>query len=237
MLAQHLHHPQHQVRGGDAFRQAAGQPKADHIGNEHGHGLAEHGRLRFDAANAPAEHAEAVDHGGVAVGSDQGVRIGQRPAVLRAGPNGLGQVLQIDLVANAGAGRHDAKVVKCRLPPAQKTVTLLVAGHLHFDVVAERPGIAEAINHHRVVDDQIDGRKGIDEIGIKARIDHGAAHGGQIGHRRYAGEVLHEHPSRTIGDFLGTRGVVPPIGQRFNVAARHGGAVLVAEQVLQQDLE
>ena len=237
VLAQHLHHPQHQVRGGDAFRQAAGQPKADHIGNEHGHRLAEHGRLRLNAAHAPAEHAEAVDHGGVAVGSDQGVGVGQGAAVLRTGPNGLGQMLQVDLVANAGAGRHDAKIVKRRLPPAQETVTLLVAGHLHFDVVAERPCIAEAINHHRVVDDQIDGREGIDEAGVEARIDHGAAHGGQIGHRRYAGEVLHEHPGRTIGDLFGARGVVRPIGQRFDVAARHGGAVLVAKQVLQQDLE
>jgi hypothetical protein len=42
--------------------------------------LAEHGGFRLDAADAPAEHAEAVDHGGVRIGADAGVGIGDRLA-------------------------------------------------------------------------------------------------------------------------------------------------------------
>ena len=92
---QHLHHAQHEVGGGDAFRQAPVSLKPTTSGSEHGDRLAEHGGLRLDAAHAPAEHAEAVDHGGVAVGADQGVGVGQRAAVLghgskRLGPNAPG---------------------------------------------------------------------------------------------------------------------------------------------------
>ncbi len=38
--------------------------------------LAEHGRLGLDAADAPAEHGEAVDHRGMRIGADQRVGIG-----------------------------------------------------------------------------------------------------------------------------------------------------------------
>ena len=72
---------QHQVGGGDAFLQLAGQLEADDLRDQHRHRLAEHGRLGLDAADAPAEHAEAVDHGGVAVGADQGVGEGDGMAV------------------------------------------------------------------------------------------------------------------------------------------------------------
>src|SRR3546814_11449014 len=80
------------------------------------------GGLGLDAADAPAEHREAVHHGGVAVGADQGVRIGQRLAVLVLGPDHLREVFQVHLVADAGARRHHAEVVECRLAPAQERV-------------------------------------------------------------------------------------------------------------------
>ena len=44
--------------------------------------LAEHHGLGLDAAHAPAQHAEAVDHRGVRVGADQGVREGDGLAAL-----------------------------------------------------------------------------------------------------------------------------------------------------------
>jgi hypothetical protein len=73
LLAQHLGDAQHQVGGGGAFGQLAGELEADDLGHEHVHGLAEHDGLGLDAAHAPAQHAQAVDHGGVAVGADQRV--------------------------------------------------------------------------------------------------------------------------------------------------------------------
>ena len=76
LLAQHLGDGEHQVGGGGAFRQGAGQLEADDLGDQHRDRLAQHGRLRLDAADAPAQHRQAVDHGGVAVGADHGVGIG-----------------------------------------------------------------------------------------------------------------------------------------------------------------
>ena len=38
-------------------------------------GLPEHASFRFDSAHAPADNAEAIDHGGVGIGADERVRI------------------------------------------------------------------------------------------------------------------------------------------------------------------
>ena len=128
--AQHLGDGQYQIGCGRAFLERAGQLEADHLGNEHGDRLAEHRRLGLDAADAPAEHGEAVDHRRVAVGADAGIRIGDGFAVLRAGPHGLGQIFDIDLVADAGARRHDPEIVEGRRAPAQEFVTLAVCARI-----------------------------------------------------------------------------------------------------------
>ncbi len=65
LLAQHLRDGQHQVGGGHALVELSCQAHADDFGNEHGDRLTQHRRFRLDAADAPAQYAEAVDHGGV----------------------------------------------------------------------------------------------------------------------------------------------------------------------------
>ncbi|GIX63876.1 mitochondrial import receptor subunit Tom40 [Babesia caballi] len=67
--------------------------EADHLRQHHGNGLAEHGGLGLDAADAPAEHAQAVDHGGVGVGPDDGVGVEQAVAV----KDGASEELQVYL--------------------------------------------------------------------------------------------------------------------------------------------
>ena len=74
-LAQHLRDGQRQVGGGDAFAQRAGQVHADDVRREEIDRLAEHARLGFDAADAPADDAEAVDHRRVRIRADQRVGI------------------------------------------------------------------------------------------------------------------------------------------------------------------
>ncbi len=56
LLAQHLGDRQHEVGRGHAFLQRAGDLEADHFREQHRLGLAEHGGLGLDAADAPAEH-------------------------------------------------------------------------------------------------------------------------------------------------------------------------------------
>ena len=77
LLAQHLRDGQHEVGRGDALAQLAGQLEADDLRDQHRDRLAEHRRLGLDAADAPAEHGEAVDHRGVRVGADERVGIGE----------------------------------------------------------------------------------------------------------------------------------------------------------------
>ena len=86
LLAQHLGDGQHQVGRRRALAHLAVQAEADHLRDQHRHRLAQHGRLGLDAAHAPAQHAQAVDHGGVRVGADQRVGIGQRRARLALVP-------------------------------------------------------------------------------------------------------------------------------------------------------
>ena len=138
VLAQHLGDGEHDVGRGDAGWDLAGQLEADDARDEHRDGLAEHRGLGLDAADAPAEHAEAVDHRGVRVGADAGVGVGAQHAVDRAVVDDLGQVLDVDLVHDAGARRDDLEVVERGLAPAQELVALAVALVLDLDVALER---------------------------------------------------------------------------------------------------
>ena len=63
------------VGRGDAFTQAASEVHADNFRSQEIHGLAEHSRLGLNAAHAPADDAEAVDHSGVGIGADERVGI------------------------------------------------------------------------------------------------------------------------------------------------------------------
>ena len=237
LLAEHLGDGQDQIGGGRAFRQGTGQAEADDFRDQHGDGLAQHGRLGLDAADAPAEHGQAVDHGGVAVGADHGVGIGDGRLALCHGPDGLGQVLEVHLVADAGAGGHDAEIVEGRRAPAQEFVALDVALIFALDVLVEGAGCAEMVDHDRVVDDQINRVQRIDLRGVGAEGRHGVAHGGQVDDGGNAGEVLHQDAGRAEGDLVLDRALVlEPGGDGFQVGFADGNTVLVAQQVLQQHL-
>jgi hypothetical protein len=212
-------------------------PTTSGITDHHGNRLAQHGRLGLDAADAPAEHRQAVDHGGVAVGAHTGVRVGQGGATVLLGPDHLGQVFQIDLVADAGAGRHDPEVVEGALAPAQKGVALAVALELHLHVFLKRARGAEGIDHDRVVDHQINRRQGIDLARIAAQVVHRFAHGGQIDHGGNAGEILQQDPRRAVGNLPVGAPLSQPRPHGADVVGRDRAAVLVAQQVFQQDFE
>ncbi len=176
-LAQHLRHGEHEIGRGDAFLELAVELHADHFRQQHRIGLAKHGGFRLDAADAPAEHGEAVDHGGVRIGADQRVGIGElggdglagEPGLGLRGPHGLRQIFEIDLVADAGAGRHDAEIFERALRPFQEAVALLVLLVFLFDVLLERVLVAEEIHRHRMVDDEIDRHQRIDLLRRRRR--------------------------------------------------------------------
>jgi len=216
---------------------AAGELEADHLGDDHRDRLTQHRRLGLDAAHAPAEHAEAVDHRGVAVGADEGVGKGHLSVALGSVPDHLPEILEVDLVADPGAGRHHPEIVERLRAPAQECVALGVALVLALDVDRERARVAERVDLHRVVDDQVDRRERVDLVGIAAEFEHRLAHRGEIDHRGHAGEVLHQHARRAIGDLLIRASILEPPHQGLQVLGRHTAPVLEAEQVLEQHLE
>jgi hypothetical protein len=242
LLPQHLGDAEHEVGRRRALGELAGQPEADHLRQEHRDRLAEHRRLGLDAADAPAQDPQAVDHRGVRVGADQGVRIGPgRPGAARRGAvvvvhhHHPRQVLEVHLVDDAGVRRHHLEVVERRLPPAQEGVALAVPLELALGVDQEGRLAAVLVDLDRVVDDQLDRLQGVDPRRVAAHRRHGVAHRREVDHGGDAGEVLEQHPRRHEGDLLRRRRRRVPRRDRRDLLGAHDGAVLAPQQVLEQD--
>ena len=131
--------------------------------------LAQQDGLGLDAADAVAQHAEPVDHRGVGVRPDERVREGDAAALVLAVRDDRGQELQVDLVDDAGARRHDPQVAERRLGPAQELVALAVALVLAADVEREGAAAAPGVDLDRVVDDEVRRDQRVDARGIAAR--------------------------------------------------------------------
>ena len=101
-------------------------------------------------------------------------------AVDLAGEHGAGEVLDVDLVDDAGAGRDDLEVVEGALAPAQELVALAVALVLDLDVALERLGRAEDVGDDGVVDDHLGRRQRVDLGRVAAEVGHRLAHGGEV---------------------------------------------------------
>ena len=106
--------------------------------------MAQHAGFRLNATYAPANNANAVDHGGVRIGTDQGVGIVKAVFVMHA----TRQVLQVDLVHDAKARWHNAKSVERLHAPLHELVALVIALKFQFHVQIECIFFAEVINLH-----------------------------------------------------------------------------------------
>ena len=186
MLAKHLGHAQHEVGRRSAFGELAGKPEADHLRHQHVDRLAEHDRLCFDAADSPAEDAEAVDHRGVGVGADE--RVGKERSVLV--PDHFAEVLEVHLVDDPCRRWHDPEVVEGALAPLQELVPLAVALELLLAVDGQRHAAVERVHLHRVIDDEVAAHQRIDLGRVTAHPHHRGAHRGKVDNRRNPGEVL-----------------------------------------------
>ena len=222
--AEHLGYGEDEVRGRHALGKGVRQLEADDLGDEHVVGLAEGDGLGLDAAHAPAEDAEAVDHGGVAVGADEGV--GHRDAVLD--DDALGQILQVDLVDDAGRGRHHGEVVEGLLAPLQELVALAVALELPLGVELQRRRLPKASTWTEWSITRSTGTSGLIFLRVPTYVLHGAPHRREVHDRRHPGEVLHDHPGRKVGELPAYR--LGPVRQRLDVFLRDELAAGVPQQ-------
>ncbi len=241
VLAQQLGDREHDVGRGHALARRAGETKSDDRRDQHRGRLTEHAGLGLDAADAPAEHAEAVHHRRVRVGADQGVEVGDAVVF----EDDAREVLEVDLVTDAHARGHDPELLEGALGPLQERVALDVALVLDDDVLVEALGGTGALQDHRVVDDEFDRHERIDLVRVAAEGDDGVAHRGQVDDGGHAGQVLHEDALGREGDLLRvlaggltvTRRILAPPRERLDVGGGDLDAVFVSQQVLQEHLD
>ena len=213
LAPQQFGHRQYQVGRGHALAQLAGHLDTDHVRRQEIDRLSEHGGLGLDAADPPADHADAIDHRRVAVGADQGVRVDH--AVLD--PDAAEQILEVHLVDDADAGRDHLEGVERLHPPFHELVALAVALEFQLHVLPQRFGRAVVVDHHRVVNHQVDRHQRFDGFRVLAQPVRHIAHGGQVAEQRHAGEILQHHARDRERDLVGSCRVGLPVGQLAHV--------------------
>lgn len=172
----------------------------------------------------------------MAVGADEGVgEDGGASVLLVAGEDALGEVLEVDLVDDAGGRGDDAEVGERLLAPLEEAVALVVALELLLSVDGEGDAGGEIVHLDGVVNDEVAGYRGIDQGRVAAEALHGVAHGGEVDDAGDAGEVLEDdapgHERHLDG--IDLRGVVAR--QAGDVVLRDDEAVHVAEDGFEED--
>ena len=140
-------------------------------------------------------------------------------------------------MADAGVGRHHPQPIERLLAPPQEPVPFPVAFELQPGVHVERVRGAEPVDDHRVVDHQLGRHLRVHLRRIPAEGCDRVPHGGKIDNGGHPGEVLHENPSGGEGDLIVRLGGGVPRGQPLDVRLGDRNTVLVAEEVLQQNLQ
>jgi hypothetical protein len=105
-----------------------------------------------------------------------------------------------------------------------------------LDVLLDRAVGAEERDRDRVIADEVDRDQRVDFLRVAAQHLHGVAHGGEIDHRRHAGEILHQHARGTKSDLAFGGLGLEPLRHRLNVFFGDGTAILIAQQIFQQHL-
>ena len=228
---------QNQVGRGDALAQLALEMHADHVRGEEVHRLAEHPGLRLDAAHAPADHADAVDHGGVAVGTDQRVRVIHTPFRAVFVQHAARQIFEVDLVHDADAGRHHLEGIERLHTPLHELVALAVALEFHFHVKPQRIRAVVVVHLHRVVHHQIDRHQRLDDLRILAHLRGGVTHRRKVDEQRHSGEVLQHDARHHERDLFGARRVRLPVGELAHMRLGDLPAVAVAQDGFQHDAD
>ncbi|MNZ56608.1 hypothetical protein D3C78_745560 [compost metagenome] len=220
-LAQELGQGEHHVGGGDASLRLATELDADDLRQAHPGGAPQHHVLGFQTAHAHRDHPEGVDVGGVAVGADTGVRVGDAPVVV----NDRRHLLQVDLVHDAVARLDHIDVLERLLGPVDEMEAVFVATVFDGAVLVKGLRVeATALDGQRVIDDQLHRHDRVDCRRVATFLGDGVTQAGEVDQRGLAEDVVAHHASREprevevalAFDQLAERGV-----QGCRVAAAH----------------
>ena len=128
-------------------------------------------------------------------------RVGAVPLGLHDGS----QVLEVDLVNDAGGRWNHSEIGERLLAPAQEFVSFPVAFELTRGVEIIGRQRAEAVHLHGVIDHQIDLRNRIDALGVAAQPVHGGTQRREVGDCRQSRVILQKHPRRYEGKLTRAR--------------------------------
>ena len=233
-LAQHLGDREHQIGRVAGRVQPALQVQADDVRGQEVDRLPEHACLCLDAADAPANHANAVDHRGVAVGADQRVRV-VHP--VSGHVHAAREVFEVHLMHDADTGRHDLECFEGLHAPFHELVALLVPLEFQLHVEVECILGAVVVDLHRVVHHQVDRHQRLDDLGVLAHLVRHAAHRGEVGQQRHAGEILQHDACHYERDLFGAWRIRLPVRQLAHMRLGDLLAVAVAQHRFQHDAD
>ena len=169
------------------------------------------------------------------VGANQRVREINVFLVVTAHVHAASKVLEIDLMNDADAGRDNLEGVEGLHAPFHELIALLVARKLELHVQIERIRCTEVVDHHRVVDHQIDRHQRLDSLGILAHLTGHPAHRCQVGQQRHTGKVLKHDTGDDEGDLIDPVGARLPVGELLDMLLGHLLAIDIAQHGLQHD--
>jgi hypothetical protein len=132
-------------------------------------------------------------------------------------------------------GRHHLEGVERLHAPLQELVALAVALELQLHVQVERVGRAVVVDLHRVVDHQVDRHQRLDHLRIGPIFFADAAHRGEVGEQRHAGEVLQHDARDDERDLVGARAFGCQFASCADVLLGDLLAVAVAQHRLEHD--
>ena len=236
-----------------ARAQLTDQSHSHHLGHEHEVGPPEHDRLGLDAAHSPTQHAEAVDHGGVRVGTDHGVRgrprrgpcppSRQRHRRRRARPSGVPRARLRPGTPSSPGGRcrfPGASPAGCRTRPEPSAArsSARYCAPSPSPCCERRPqGRRRQSTCREWSMTRSTGTLGSMTAGSPPLAGDGRAQRRQVDHAGHARQVLQQHPAGHEGEFgaLGRGGVPIEEGQHVLLFAplpvRSGGGRSPAARV------
>ena len=125
-------------------------------------------------------------------------RVGEGDAVPHL--DDAGEVLEVDLVADAGVRRHVTEVVECALAPAEEGVALAIPFELELDVPLDRQPRCELVHLDGVVDHELRRDQRIDRLRVAALRAHRVAHRREVDDGGHSREVLQQDARGVEGD-------------------------------------
>ena len=232
-LTQHLGDAQDEIGRGHAVLQFPRHVHAHDVGCEKVDRLAEHRGFGFDAPHAPTDGAQPSDHAGVRVGTDERVRIDHAILLEKA----WREKLQVELVKNAPARRHQAYAVIGLHRPLHEAEALVVALDLQLHVARERVGCTVVIDGQGVIERHVHRHSRTDGLGCVAHARDGTADGGEIAQQRNpCCAVEHDAPDG-IRHFVFALSVELPVCERAHLRFGDTLAVTVAQQRFEHDAQ